>query len=70
MSAHDWPTDLGYRPPERIDLALLDDDPNLVEEWRHLRGFGWSDTRIAERFGMRLESIKRRGYRRSSKAAS
>ena len=68
MSTHDWPTDLGYRPPERIDLALLDDD--LAEEWQHLRGFGWTDERIADRFGMRLESIKRRGYRRSSKAAS
>lgn len=39
MSAHDWPNDLGYRPPERIDLGLLNDD-NLADEWRHLRGFG------------------------------
>lgn len=69
MSAHDWPNDLGYRPPERIDLGLLNDD-NLADEWRHLRGFGWPDARIAERFGMRLESIKRRGYRRAERAAS
>ena len=65
MSAHGkWPDDLAYRPPERIDLALLDAD--LAEEWQHLRGFGWSDQRIAERFGMRLDSIKRRGQRRNT----
>ena len=63
-----WPTDLGYRPPERIDLALLDDD--LAEEWQHLREFGWTDERIADRFGMRLESINRRGHRRSNREAS
>lgn len=68
MKYGQWPTDLGYRPPKRIDLALLDDD--LAEEWQHLREFGWTDERIADRFGMRLESIKRRGYRRSNKAAS
>ncbi|QWY80268.1 polynucleotide kinase [Gordonia phage EdmundFerry] len=63
-----WPADLGYRPPERIDLTLLDDD--LADEWRHLRGFGWSDTRIAERLGVDLDTIKRRGYRRAERAAS
>ena len=68
MSAHDWPNDLGYRPPVRIDLGLLDDD--LADEWRHLRGFGWSDARIAEQLGVDLDTIKRRGYRRAERAAS
>lgn len=69
MSAHDWPNDLGYRPPERVDLGLLNDD-NLADEWRHLRGFGWSDARVAERLGVDLDTIKRRGYRRAERAAS
>ncbi|QOC56070.1 helix-turn-helix DNA binding domain protein [Gordonia phage Clown] len=45
-----WPSNLTSRPTRFNPDAIT--DPIIREEWRHLAGYGWDDTRIARRLGL------------------
>ena len=43
----------GVWAPPKYDRATL------AEEYEHLRAFGWPDERIADRLGVRLDSMRK-----------
>jgi hypothetical protein len=43
--------------PERFDPTVL--DLPLRREWEHFAGFGWSDQRIADRLGLKTNTLQK-----------
>lgn len=53
---------------DRFDPACL---PRAVRlDWEHFAAYGWSDRRIADRLGLKLNSLQQRGRRMDEESAA